>query len=665
MSEELKLRFRQVHLDFHTSEAIPGIGADFDADTFAETLANAHVDSVTCFARGHHGWLYYDSKYAPERVHPHLENKNLLDEQIAACHARGIRVPIYITVQWDHYTAQRHPEWVAVSEEGQLLRTPPYEAGFYRYMCLNTPYVDWLKGNVKEVLEHFDPVDGLFLDIVQPRECSCYYCKQGMIERGIDPSVRENRLQYALEVLNTFKRDMSAFIREINPDCTIFYNAGHIGTRHREVKDAYSHWELESLPSGGWGYMHFPIAMRYARTLGKECLGMTGKFHTSWGDFHSFKNEAALQFECFQMLALGAKCSVGDQLPPSGKIDAATYDLIGSVYGEVEKKEPWCTDVEPVVDIGVFTPEEFGGLEAPRVPVSMMGAVRMLQEGGWQFDIIDTQADFGKYKVLVLPDEIPVEGAFAKKLAAYVKKGGALLASYKSGLDAAGQKFAKGLFGVERVGEAPYSPDFLLPAGTIGEGLPETEHVMYLRGLEVKAGDDATVLTNIVNPYFNRTWEHFCSHRHTPSAGKTGSPGIVQKGSVIYFAHPIFTQYGKNAPRWVKTLFANALKMLLPEPVLEIEAPTTTLTALNAQPGEDRWVLHILHYIPERRGQDFDIIEDVIPIYGVKVRVRVPDEVTEVSYVPRGETIAFKQDGDVVEFTALKVEGHQMIELKF
>jgi hypothetical protein len=486
-----------------------------------------------------------------------------------------------------------------------------------------------------------------------------------MIERDIDPSVRENRLQYALEVLNMFKRDMSAFIREINPDCTIFYNAGHIGTRHREVKDAYTHWELESLPSGGWGYMHFPIAMRYARTLGKECLGMTGKFHTSWGDFHSFKNEAALQFECFQMLALGAKCSVGDQLPPSGEIDAATYDLIGSVYGEVEKKEPWCSDVEPVVDIGVFTPEEFGGLEAPRVPVSMMGAVRMLQEGSWQFDIIDTQADFGKYKVLVLPDEIPVEGAFAKKLAAYVKKGGALLASYKSGLDAAGQKFAKDLFGVQLLGEAPYSPDFLLPSGPIGEGLPETEHVMYLRGLEVKAGNDAAVLTDIVNPYFNRTWEHFCSHRHTPSAGETGSPGIVQKGSAIYFAHPIFTQYGKNAPRWVKTLFTNALKMLLPEPVLEIEAPTTTLTALNAQPVEDRWVLHILHYIPERRGQDFDIVEDVIPMYGVKVRVRVPDEVTEVSYVPRGETIAFKQDGDVVEFTALKVEGHQMIELKF
>jgi hypothetical protein len=34
-------------------------------------------------------------------------------------------------------------------------------------------------------------------------------------------------------------------------------------------------------PSGGWGYMHFPLTVRYARGLGIDCMGMTGKFHTS------------------------------------------------------------------------------------------------------------------------------------------------------------------------------------------------------------------------------------------------------------------------------------------------------------------------------------------------------------------------------------------------
>ena len=54
-----KLAFRQIHLDFHTSEHIGNIGGDFDGKDFASTLKAAHVDSVTCFARGHHGYIYY------------------------------------------------------------------------------------------------------------------------------------------------------------------------------------------------------------------------------------------------------------------------------------------------------------------------------------------------------------------------------------------------------------------------------------------------------------------------------------------------------------------------------------------------------------------------------------------------------------------------------
>ena len=67
MSSADFLPFRQIHLDFHTSEAIAGVGADFDPDEFAGTLAKAHVNSITCFARCHHGWLYSQSQPNPER----------------------------------------------------------------------------------------------------------------------------------------------------------------------------------------------------------------------------------------------------------------------------------------------------------------------------------------------------------------------------------------------------------------------------------------------------------------------------------------------------------------------------------------------------------------------------------------------------------------------
>lgn len=672
----MDLRFRQIHLDFHTSEDIPGVGEAFDAEEFAATLEKARVNSITCFARCHHGWLYYDSKRFPERIHPNLVNRNLLKEQIEACHKRGIRVPIYITVQWDHYTAQRHPEWRVVTADGRLAGTPPYEAGFYRELCVNSPYRDFLKAQTQEVLETL-PVDGIFFDIVKINDCSCRYCVAGMQEEGLDPTRQEDRLKYAKMLIDEFKMDMTRFVRRFNSNCTIFYNAGHIGPYVRESKAAYTHFELESLPSGGWGYIHFPLTIRYARNLGIDCLGQTGKFHTSWGDFHSFKNKEALQFECFRMLALNAKCMIGDQLHPSGKIDQYVYDLVGSVYSEVEKKEPWCQGARAITEIGVFTPEEFTG---ERVPPAAAGAVRILQEGAHQFDIIDSRSQLTGYKLVILPDNISVSREFAAKLEKFLAEGGKLIATGQSGLDPDGKEFVLKALGVRLRSNPTLAPDgipaggrdlgsrgdyadYILPRGEIGKGLPPTEHVMYMKAVEVEAEEGSEVLANVISSYFDRTWKHFCSHRQTPSSGRVDHPGIVRHGNAIYFAHPIFTIYEKNAPKWCKTLLLNAIDMLLSEPVLRHDGPSTIMATVNEQASEKRWVVHLLHYIPERRSQEIDVIEDVIPLYDVKVSVRVPQEVRAVTRVPEGQGLSFKIEDGRVEFVLPRLEGHQMIEL--
>jgi len=68
-------------------------------------------------------------------------------------------------------------------------------------------------------------------------------------------------------------------------------------------------------------------------------------------------------------------------------------------------------------------------------------------------------------------------------------------------------------------------------------------------------------------------------------------------------------------PRWCKTLLLNALALLLPEPLARHDGPSTVRLSLTEQAGHDRWIVHLLHYIPERRGEDFDVIEDVIPLH--------------------------------------------------
>ena len=86
----ITLRQRQVHLDFHTSPFIPDVGADFDAAEFAAQMQRAHVNSVTVFAKCHHGHLYYQTDH-PAR-HPGLkQGLDLTASQVDALHAAGIR----------------------------------------------------------------------------------------------------------------------------------------------------------------------------------------------------------------------------------------------------------------------------------------------------------------------------------------------------------------------------------------------------------------------------------------------------------------------------------------------------------------------------------------------------------------------------------------------
>ncbi|MFH1570127.1 MAG: beta-galactosidase, partial [Gemmatimonadota bacterium] len=72
-------------------------------------------------------------------------------------------------------------------------------------------------------------------------------------------------------------------------------------------------------------------------------------------------------------------------------------------------------------------------------------------------------------------------------------------------------------------------------------------------------------------------------------------------------------------------------------------------------------IVHLLHYIPERRGAQFDVLEDVIPLHEVGVSVRVPGKVKAVTCVPGGPALAFETRGERVELELPKLNGYQII----
>lgn len=654
------MRFRQVHLDFHTSEAIPDIGKHFSKQQFQQMLRKGHVDSITVFSKCHHGWAYHPTK--ENEMHPELQF-DLLKEMIDAAHEINVKTPVYISAGLDEKLARRHPEWLIRNLDDNTNWVDGFMKPGYHQFCLNSPYLDIVIRQVEEVVSNYD-ADGIFLDIVGVRTCYCHTCVQQIRDEGKDPRDIEAMLALWERTYANYTRRIREAIDAIKPGLPVFHNGGHIRRGRRDLAGMNTHLELESLPTGGWGYDHFPLSARYAQGLGMKFLGMTGKFHTTWGEFGGFKHRNALRYETALSIANGARCSIGDQLHPEGLMEPATYELIGAAYSEVEQKEAWCEDAQSIADVALLSYEAVSSSKQEkredRSGTADAGAVRMLLEGKILFDVIDTQSDMTKYKVVILPDDITVNPQLQAKLNAYVAQGGKLLATGRSGLNEAGDAFAIDL-GVAWEGVNPYKPDYFRPHFEL-KSLQNAAFIFYSEGQKVSLTDSGTELGHRENPYFNRDVFTFSSHQHTPNKAESAGPGMVESPSGIYFAWNLFTDYATKGSLVLKECLLYALNRLLPDKTLATTLPAQGVVTLMEQPDQHRYVNHLLYASPVKRGNGVEVIEDILPLYDIEVALRLPAPAKRVYLAPQMQELPFEsRGGTTIAYTVPKLECHQMV----
>lgn len=663
------LRFRQVHLDFHTSGLIPDIGKQFDKKEFQEALLEGHVDSVTVFSKCHHGWAYHPTKV--HETHPGLDF-DLLGAQLEACREIGVKAPVYISAGLDEKEAVRRPEWLS----RQIDETTTWVNGFnetpgYHLMCFNTGYMELLLEQIREVMENYRP-EGIFLDISAVHPCYCAKCRRDILERGKDPRDMEAVMEQAELVYNNYGKRVKELIRSYDPECTIFHNAGHITRGRRDIADHNTHLELESLPTGGWGYDHFPMSAAYVCNLGREFLGMTGKFHSTWGEFGGFKHPNALRYETSLSIAFGAKCSIGDQLHPGGRMNPDTYRLIGAAYAEVEQKEPWCAGAVNLADIGILGDEvmncRVAGHEEKRYPD--IGTNRVMLEGKYLYRFIDLESRFEDFKVLILPDTILVTEGLKGRLEAYLRQGGRILASGRSGLNEEMTGFALD-FGAEYTGLNPYRPNYIVPEFPLITG--KSPHVMYGQSHNIRVTTGECLAKNKA-PYFNRDVYRFSSHQHTPDGTMDGNDAVVINGNTAYIGWDIFTDYAKMGSLHLKECVVYVLDRLLAgEKTMTVSLPDRGVATMTVQREKRRYVVHLLFAHTTTRGNfefmgntsPVEIIEDICPLYGVEAELKVEEAVKRVYLAPSMEELPFTQEEGRIRFRVEKIECHQMAVLEY
>ena len=651
------LRTRQIHLDFHTSEHIPGIGTDFNADEFARQLKDAHVNSVTVFAKCHHGLLYYDTK-RPER-HPGLSKKlDLLGEQVDALHRHGIGAPIYISVQCDEYAADTHPEWIAMNPDGTHVGRGPLKNDKYSWQILDmsSPYQDYLYEQTVEVLEKFKPVDGLFFDMCWDQPSASNWAKKAMLKAGLVPENEQHRKKYAHDVSMAYMKRFRSLVKRHAPDAGCYFNSRPLWNMSEEAP-MLTQIEIEALPTGGWGYMYFPTNVRFARNFNLPYLGMTARFHKSWADFGGLKPYAALEYEVSQMMAHGAQCSIGDQLHPRGTLDRGAYELIGKVYKRVADREPWLESAKPVTEIGVLFVEDATGKKD--AGPSREGWTRMLTQLKHQFDIILSDSDLSQYKLVILPDATSINPTMGKRLDTFTRAGGAVLATGTSGMTDDAATLTWKALPVKPHGMSPFTTTYMRFGKRIIAGVPDSDHVLYDTTVRVKPATGATSLAEVIEPYFERAWDHFSSHAQTPGDKPSGYSLATIKGRVAHIAAPAFASFATHGNYPLRLLVRNVIELLLPEPLLRVEAPTTTEATVARQ--KNRTIIHLLQYAPERRTRELDIVEDIVPLMNVAVSLRVAKKPRRVYVAPQEVDVAFTYEQGRMRCVVPDVTGHAMI----
>jgi hypothetical protein len=199
---------------------------------------------------------------------------------------------------------------------------------------------------------------------------------------------------------------------------------------------------------------------------------------------------------------------------------------------------------------------------------------------------------------------------------------------------------------------------------------------MYTRSQRIKAKRGQS-LGQIYDPYFNRTFRHFCSHQHTPNRPEpSGFDSGVRNGSIIYLAHPVFTLYCAVGAVTCQKYVLRVIDALLGENrTLETNLPSTARITLRRQPEERRQIVHLLYAEKISRGGKMqleslptagftlEVIEEATPLHDIHVSVRAGKRIERVTLEPQGKEIKFREEKGRVLIELDSFLCHQMVAL--
>ena len=204
---------------------------------------------------------------------------------------------------------------------------------------------------------------------------------------------------------------------------------------------------------------------------------------------------------------------------------------------------------------------------------------------------------------------------------------------------------------------------YIIAEGNLLNDIPNMDHYLYERSYDIEVLQNASILTYAKPSYFNRAWNHFCSHRQAPiDRNAKRTPIIVEGENEIFIAAPLFTDYAKNGYLVHKDIIRQCIDRLMTQPIVKTNLPSTSEIAVRKQ-GRDI-IIHVLNYSIQRKSKSIDTIECKQTVVDKEICIKTLCPPKNVLKIPEKKELTFEyQDG----YTILRLDklaGHDMFVIQ-
>jgi hypothetical protein len=693
---------------FGGGQHAPDYAVDFNGRDIVRRSVEAHAEYLVLWVRDGE-FTFHNSKLVPKPES--FGDRDVLREAVEEARRHDLPLIAYCQLQYPGHELRQHPEWKVRQADGKPID---------HLVCFNSGYTNVVKALMAEILSY--GIAGLHLDMVDqgfgpPHGCWCEACQhlfQAQYGRSMPQGVNwededwDRLLQFRYQTSDRFEKSLTEHVRQLDPRATVDFN--YHGT------PPFS-WEVGQTPvvhagngdfvtgeAGLWAFGalsgSFNAAWYRAATPGKPFQVAVQRGVRMYHD-QTTRPLNDMRWEMMTLLAHGAFVTMIDKTAYDGWLDPVAYERIGALLGEARAKREHFGH-RPVREVGIYFSTRTRDWMGRDKPASYFQSVQGAHKAcvyehlgfGFLFDENLTMEGLKQFPVVCLPNAGILDERELDLFRRYVEDGGRLLITGHSGqFDRMGKPLAssklEGLIGA-RVKRRLEGTDHWIRfdssehGTTLGLGL---DHFSRSRGGTDRRGHVPFLVRGPATLYEPTTavpvGEWLDSHRAVLAKPESYNPDwplsprqvvgpavmihTVGKGTVLTFAgSPDFATAGEHHLVEARKLFANAVRLLHPDPRVRITAPANVEAVVMDDPEARLLRIHLVAYnatpqptpAKDRPYVLPGLIEDA-PLYRASIEIR--DRVRRVQALNRSTEI--RKRGQRVDLTIADI--HEVIQCRY